>query len=182
MKRYRTDKIIEAGPIYKTGMRYVLLLVETPEWMKRTCPGTTTLEEVEVPDSFYVRGKPSEGDYLVRYPAVGDDPGGTFWMSKQAFEAACVPVPDEPMVPRAAAVDGLLTPAQREDLMAGKPVKLGGIELAQPGYSVALPRPLYVAALEDETSVKVVFADPIGPMQRGEIWRRLGGAARQIDP
>lgn len=78
MKRYQSHKIVEAAPIVachvvsgdKVGGSAGLSYVEIE-----------SSERVTVPKSFFSRGMPAEGDYLVRY-----EDGYLSWSPKKAFE------------------------------------------------------------------------------------------------
>lgn len=79
MKRYRSHKVVEAGPIRG--------------WGSSAEPGTLVVDlddggsggigtKVIAPCSIFARGDPARGDYLVRY-----DDGYLSWSPKAAFEA-----------------------------------------------------------------------------------------------
>lgn len=84
MRKYRSHKIVEAAPILlshivfgdkvggSAGMNYVEI---------------ESSERVTVPPSFFSRGTPATGDYLVRY-----EDGYLSWSPKKAFEEGYDPV------------------------------------------------------------------------------------------
>ncbi len=85
LPRYRSHKIVEAAPIYTDGGQAIgepHVVVDLPDGKPVA---------VHVPASFFARGKPERGDYLVRY-----EDGYLSWSPKKAFEEGYTLISDDP--------------------------------------------------------------------------------------